>query len=209
MLATPAGLTFVTAAGTESLYAFQGLVNNHVYALAADPATDHVLAGTLGGLSVLDAEQVRRNLTASNSGAEAQLGDRRRADRAGRVAGGDVRRRAHADVGRRDVYRDRPAGRDAARPGHQSQRAAGDADAHLRGHAGPGHAGVYRGDGALDERDGRAAVAERDGVRGARWRALCGHGERPGAGSGGVRYEGASWCGCCWRRGWRARTPAR
>lgn len=68
VLATPAGLTFVTAAGTESLYAFQGLVNNHVYALAADPATDHVLAGTLGGLSVLDAEQVRRNLTAANSG---------------------------------------------------------------------------------------------------------------------------------------------
>ena len=55
-------------AATDSLYAFQGLVNNHVYALAADPATDHVLAGTLGGLSMLDAEQVRRNLTAANSG---------------------------------------------------------------------------------------------------------------------------------------------
>ncbi len=68
VLATPAGMTFVNAAGTESLYAFQGLVNNHVYALAADPSTDHVLAGTLGGLSMLDAEQVRRNLTASNSG---------------------------------------------------------------------------------------------------------------------------------------------
>ncbi len=68
VLATPAGLTFVTASGTESLYAFQGLVNNHVYALAADPATDHVLAGTLGGLSVLDTEQVRRNLTPANSG---------------------------------------------------------------------------------------------------------------------------------------------
>lgn len=68
VLATPAGLTFVNADGMESLYAFQGLVNNHVYALAADPATDHVLAGTLGGLSELDGEQVRRNLTAANSG---------------------------------------------------------------------------------------------------------------------------------------------
>ena len=68
VLATPAGLTFLNATGTESLYAFEGLVNNHVYALAADPATDHVLAGTLGGLSMLDAEQVRRNLTVQNSG---------------------------------------------------------------------------------------------------------------------------------------------
>lgn len=68
VLATPAGLTYVNAGGTESLYAFEGLVNNHVYALAADPATDHVLAGTLGGLSLLDAEQVRRNLNVANSG---------------------------------------------------------------------------------------------------------------------------------------------
>ncbi len=68
VLATPAGLTFVNASGMESLYAFQGLVNNHVYALAADPATDRVLAGTLGGLSLLDREQVGRNLTVANSG---------------------------------------------------------------------------------------------------------------------------------------------
>ena len=65
-LATPAGLTFVTASGTESVYAFEGLVNNHVYALGA--SGDRVLAGTLGGLSVLDAGAVRRNLTVTNSG---------------------------------------------------------------------------------------------------------------------------------------------
>jgi ligand-binding sensor domain-containing protein len=68
VLATPAGLTFITPAGTDSLYAFQGLVNNHVYALAATPASDQVLAGTLGGISVLEAEAVRRNLTVTNSG---------------------------------------------------------------------------------------------------------------------------------------------
>src|SRR4051812_27651681 len=30
-IATPAGLTFVDSAGSRSLYAFHGLVNNHVY----------------------------------------------------------------------------------------------------------------------------------------------------------------------------------
>ena len=33
-LATPSGLTMIDSQGTSSLYAFQGLVNNHVYALA-------------------------------------------------------------------------------------------------------------------------------------------------------------------------------
>jgi hypothetical protein len=68
VLATPAGLTYLTATGAQSLYAFQGLVNNHVYALAADPATSRVLAGTLGGLSVLDAGAVTHSFTSSNSG---------------------------------------------------------------------------------------------------------------------------------------------
>jgi len=65
VLATPAGLTFVDADGARSLYAFEGLVNNHVYALGARGTT--VLAGTLGGVSELEHESVRRNLTASNS----------------------------------------------------------------------------------------------------------------------------------------------
>lgn len=67
-VATPAGLTFVDAgAAPQSLYAFQGLVNNHVYALGVQP-DGQTLAGTLGGLSVLEHEAVRRNLTAANSG---------------------------------------------------------------------------------------------------------------------------------------------
>lgn len=64
--ATPAGVTFVDAAGARSLYAFEGLVNNHVYALGARPGGD-VLAGTLGGVSMLQHEAVVRNLTTSNS----------------------------------------------------------------------------------------------------------------------------------------------
>ncbi len=65
-LATPAGITFLDNSGAHSLYAFQGLVNNHVYALGANQ--DRLLAGTLGGLSLLTAGQVTRNLTTANSG---------------------------------------------------------------------------------------------------------------------------------------------
>jgi len=74
VLATPAGITFLDASGVSSLYGFQGLVNNHVYALASDAESGTLLAGTLGGISVLgntavlhDAT-VRRNLTTKNSG---------------------------------------------------------------------------------------------------------------------------------------------
>jgi len=66
-LATPAGLTFLTASGAQSLYAFQGLANNHVYAIDADPDSDRVFAGTLGGVSILDAQAVRQNITLRNS----------------------------------------------------------------------------------------------------------------------------------------------
>lgn len=64
---TPAGITFLNASGPESLYAFQGLVNNHVYTLAASADGRNLLAGTLGGLSLLESEQVRRSMTATNS----------------------------------------------------------------------------------------------------------------------------------------------
>ena len=63
--ATPAGVSFIDAAGISSIYAFQGLVNNHVYALASDGA--RTLAGTLGGLSILDGGAVRASFTTSNS----------------------------------------------------------------------------------------------------------------------------------------------
>lgn len=64
-LATPAGLTFLDSGGAQSLYAFQGLVNNHVYALGV--RQDRVIAGTLGGISLLEKESVIRNLTVNNS----------------------------------------------------------------------------------------------------------------------------------------------
>jgi len=67
-VATPAGLTFVDSTGIQSLYAFQGLVNNHVYALAASADGNELLAGTLGGVSLLTHDAVRRNLTVANSG---------------------------------------------------------------------------------------------------------------------------------------------
>ena len=67
--ATPAGITFLDAGGPHSLYAFEGLVNNHVYALGA--GSDRLLVGTLGGLSLLAGGQVQRNLTTGNSGLKA------------------------------------------------------------------------------------------------------------------------------------------
>lgn len=65
VVATPAGLSFVGADGVRSLYAFQGLVNNHVYALAA--AGDRIAAGTLGGLSLLQNEAIQVSYTTANS----------------------------------------------------------------------------------------------------------------------------------------------
>lgn len=65
-LATPAGLTFLDSQGARSVYAFQGLVNNHVYALGV--SGDELIAGTLGGISVLSRENVRANYTVANSG---------------------------------------------------------------------------------------------------------------------------------------------
>jgi ligand-binding sensor domain-containing protein len=65
-LATPAGLTFVDRQGVRSLYAFQGLVNNHVYALGV--SGDELVAGTLGGISIIGREVVQVNYTVGNSG---------------------------------------------------------------------------------------------------------------------------------------------
>jgi len=64
-LATPAGLTFLDATGARSMYAFHGLVNNHVYALGV--SGDELLAGTLGGISVLDQGSVAANYTTATS----------------------------------------------------------------------------------------------------------------------------------------------
>ena len=63
-LATPAGLTFLDSSGARSMYAFHGLVNNRVYALAV--SGDELVAGTLGGLSVLDKGAVQVNYTTAS-----------------------------------------------------------------------------------------------------------------------------------------------
>ena len=64
-IATPAGLTFVDNGGFRSLYAFHGLVNNHVYTLAVSGT--HTLVGTLGGVSSVENDTVRVNYDTSNS----------------------------------------------------------------------------------------------------------------------------------------------
>jgi ligand-binding sensor domain-containing protein len=65
-LATPAGLTFLDATGARSMYAFQGLVNNHVYALGV--SGDELMAGTLGGLSQFDKGDVQVSYTTATPG---------------------------------------------------------------------------------------------------------------------------------------------
>jgi len=64
-VATAAGVTLFDAGGPQSIYAFHGLANNHVYALGQSGS--RLFAGTLGGLSVIDAGFVRANYTTSNS----------------------------------------------------------------------------------------------------------------------------------------------
>ena len=66
VVATPAGLSFVDRGGVRSLYVFHGLVNNHVYAVGSSGT--RTVAGTLGGVSVLDDDTVRANYTTANSG---------------------------------------------------------------------------------------------------------------------------------------------
>jgi ligand-binding sensor domain-containing protein len=65
-IATPAGLTFLDASGTRSMYAFHGLVNNHVYALGV--SGDDLMVGTLGGLSAIAKGYVLANYTAGAGG---------------------------------------------------------------------------------------------------------------------------------------------
>ena len=65
-IATPAGITFLDGDGARSMYTFHGLVNNHVYALAASDGD--LMVGTLGGLSAVQNGFVKANFTAGNSG---------------------------------------------------------------------------------------------------------------------------------------------
>ncbi len=63
--ATAAGVTLMDSGGPESIYAFHGLANNHVYTLGFNGS--RLLAGTLGGLSVIQDGFVRASYTTSNS----------------------------------------------------------------------------------------------------------------------------------------------
>lgn len=63
--ATPAGVTIFDAAGTRSVSEFHGLVNPHVYTVAQ--ADGDLLAGTLGGLTVLHDGAVKASYTTFNS----------------------------------------------------------------------------------------------------------------------------------------------
>jgi ligand-binding sensor domain-containing protein len=64
-LATPSGLTLLDASGARSMYAFHGLASNHVYALGV--SGDELMAGTLGGLSLLNKGDVKVNYTTTNT----------------------------------------------------------------------------------------------------------------------------------------------
>ena len=66
VVATPAGVSFVESGSVTSIYAFHGLVNNHVYTLAE--REDGILAGTLGGFSLLKNGMVTASFTTANSG---------------------------------------------------------------------------------------------------------------------------------------------
>jgi ligand-binding sensor domain-containing protein len=65
VVATPAGLSFLDGPSISSVYAFQGLVNNHVYTLTETGGT--LVAGTLGGVSLLKNGLVQASFTTANS----------------------------------------------------------------------------------------------------------------------------------------------
>ncbi len=63
--ATNKGVTIQGAGGFRSLYAFHGLVNNHVYCLAEFQGK--IAAGTLGGLSFIEDDRVIKSYTMDDS----------------------------------------------------------------------------------------------------------------------------------------------
>jgi ligand-binding sensor domain-containing protein len=65
VFATPAGLTFLDHGSLASMYAFHGLVNNHVYTLAQ--TGDALYVGTLGGFSEIRNGLVQASFTTANS----------------------------------------------------------------------------------------------------------------------------------------------
>jgi ligand-binding sensor domain-containing protein len=66
VVATPAGVSFVEGGSITSIYAFQGLANNHVNTLVWRGGD--LLAGTLGGFSLVKNGLVTASFTTANSG---------------------------------------------------------------------------------------------------------------------------------------------
>ena len=64
-LGTPAGITFLEKGRASSVYARQGLVNNHVYSLGE--CGGRLVAGTLGGVSFFGDGVVKASYTTANS----------------------------------------------------------------------------------------------------------------------------------------------
>jgi ligand-binding sensor domain-containing protein len=64
--ATPAGISFLDGVAPSGISAFQGLVNNHAYTVAE--FNGGIVAGTLGGFSLLRNGLVEASYTTANSG---------------------------------------------------------------------------------------------------------------------------------------------
>lgn len=64
-VATPAGLSFIDHGSISSIYAFHGLVNNHVFTLAN--MNGALYAGTLGGVSIVRRGLVQASFNTANS----------------------------------------------------------------------------------------------------------------------------------------------
>jgi len=110
VVATNAGLTFMNGAAVSSIYAFQGLVNNHVYTVAETGGG--LYAGTLGGVSYLQDASVKASFTTANSSlsqnwitASAVVGDD---VYLGTYGSGVVRLNSHSDV---EAFREFSSGR--------------------------------------------------------------------------------------------------
>jgi ligand-binding sensor domain-containing protein len=65
-IATPSGVSFLENGAVSSIYAFQGLVNNHAFTLA--DWNDGLAVGTLGGLSIVRRGLVQASFNTANSG---------------------------------------------------------------------------------------------------------------------------------------------
>lgn len=67
---TGAGISFISGGDIQSIYAFHGLINNKVFCLlplAGSGEETRIVAGTLGGISILSGRNVTAQITPENS----------------------------------------------------------------------------------------------------------------------------------------------